>query len=383
MLVGATATLEQLLAIEPGRYWIASCYIRLLPQDRTRERYLIQLKGHRQGLTEALGALVTDRAERYRVEHDLDEVAAYVSEPANLPHAGGLAVFASTPLDLFAAVPVPRVYRPRLVVDRSPAVRELVAAQTDFGHVVAVVLDRSRARLFAVDASGAYEVVGLPAVSARGARIHGDGRGAPGHGEHGYHRRREEEIARHFRSVIEHLVTLDRNEPGQGFVLAGPPHRVSAFRDALPHELAAQVLGRAALSPRLATPADVFAAVLDVRAAHEASVAHDAVREMLVGIGEGWAVRGVRPTLAALTDGRLRTLLVGTTAGAPGFRCAQSGRLVLDAASCRGPAPPAPVTDVIDEAVEEALRQKVALTLVQAPGDGEAVQGVAGILRYR
>ena len=178
-------------------------------------------------------------------------------------------------------------------------------------------------------------------------------------------------------------MALDRNEAAQGFVLAGPPHRVSAFRDALPPGLARRVLGRAALSPRQATPASVFAAVLDVRAAHEASVAHDAVAELLVGIGEGWAVRGVPHALAALADGRLRRLLVGATAGAPGFRCAESGRLVLDPTGCRGPMPPAPVADVIDEAVEEALRQKLALTLVQAPGDSEAVQGLAGILRYR
>jgi peptide subunit release factor 1 (eRF1) len=383
MLVGASATLEQLLAIEPGRQWIASCYIRLLPQDRARERYLIQLKSHRKSLAGSLETLLADRGERYGVERDLDELVAYVAEPANLPHAGGLALFASEPLGLFAAVPVPRVYRPRLVVDRSPAVRELVAAQADFGRAIAVVLDRSRARLFAVDASGAYEIVGLPAVGGRGARFHGDGRDAPGSGEHGYHRRREEEIARHFKSVIEHLVALDRNEAVQGFVLAGPPHRVSAFRDALPRDLAARVLGRTALSPRQATPASVFAAVLDVRAEHEASVAHDAVAEMLAGIGEGWAVRGVEHTLAALADGRLRALLVGATASAPGFRCAESGRLVLDPSGCSGPMAPVPVADLMDEAVEEALRQKLAVTLVQAPGDSEAVQGLAGILRYR
>jgi peptide subunit release factor 1 (eRF1) len=383
MLVGAMATLEQLLAMEPGRHWIASCYLRLLPQDRARDRYLIQLKSHRKSLARQLDEMLVDKDERYGVEHDLDELVAYVSEPTNLPRAGGLAVFASAPLDLFAAVPMPRVYRPRLVVDHSPAVRELVAAQADFGRVVAVVLDRSRARLFAVDASGAYEIVGFPAVGGRGARFHADRRGAPGSGEHGYHRRREEEIARHFKSVIEHLVARDRSEPIQGFVLAGPPHRVRAFRQALPNDLASRVLGRAALSPRMATPASVFAAVLDVRAEHEASVAHDAVAEMLVGIGEGWAVRGVGPTLTALVEGRLRALLVGAIASASGFRCVESGRLVVEATMCRGPMPPVPVVDVIDEAVEEALRQELTLTLVQAPADSEAVQGLAGVLRYR
>ena len=142
-------------------------------------------------------------------------------------------------------------------------------------------------------------------------------------------------------------------------------------------------LGCPAWTAKGAPPAGVFGAVLAVRAEHEASVARDAVAEMLVGIGEGWAVRGAERTLAALGDGRLRALLVGAGASGPGFRCAESGRLVLDPAGCRGPVAPTPVADVIDDAVEEALRQRLTLTLVQAPGDSEAVQGLAGILRYR
>jgi peptide chain release factor subunit 1 len=299
-----------------------------------------------------------------------------------LPHAGGLAMFASSPAGLFETVALPRVYRPRLVVDRDPAVRELIASRADFGHVLAVVLDRSHARVFSADAFAAHEIEGIPSGASRGGKFHGDRQNAPGSGEHGYHRRREAEIARHFNAVIEQLVTLDRTRRAQGFVLAGPPRRVTAFRDALPRDLAGRVLGRASLGPKSATAATVHAAVLDARAEHEASVAHDTVAEMLAGVGEGWAVRGIEPTLTALAAGRLRSLLVSATAVASGFRCAESGRLVLDPTACRGPGAPIPVTDVIDEAVEEALRLEVAVTLVQAPGDTEAVQALAGILRY-
>ena len=87
MLVGATATLEQLLAIEPGRHWVASCYIRLLPQDRSRERYLIQLKSHRTNLARALAAPLADREPRSETARDLDAPRACGSAPPNLQRA--------------------------------------------------------------------------------------------------------------------------------------------------------------------------------------------------------------------------------------------------------------------------------------------------------
>src|ERR1051325_8371699 len=40
----ARATIDRLAAIEPGRHWVVTCYLKLEPRDRARGKYLIKMK---------------------------------------------------------------------------------------------------------------------------------------------------------------------------------------------------------------------------------------------------------------------------------------------------------------------------------------------------
>jgi peptide subunit release factor 1 (eRF1) len=79
----------------------------------------------------------------------------------------------------------------------------------------------------------------------------------------------------------------------------------------------------------------------------------------------------------------VRSLLVHADAAVPGFRCAQSGRLALTERECRGEGEPIPVLDVVDDAIEEALRQGVDVNVVYDPDACRRIQGLAGLLRFR
>ena len=114
------------------------------------------------------------------------------------------------------------------------------------------------------------------------------------------------------------------------------------------------------------------------RAAERA--AFDEVREKL---GNRWALNGVAAVLRALSRGQVRTLLVDADASRPGFRCAETGRLALVERDCRGEGEPIPVLDVIDDAIEEALRQRVYVNVVYEPAAREAIDGLAALLRFR
>ena len=75
---------------------------------------------------------------------------------------------------LFEAVALPFVHRSRLAVDRSPLVRELVAAQEEFGRLYAVVTDRSSGAHLRGDGrrgegSGGAHRVGAPVAAATAA----------------------------------------------------------------------------------------------------------------------------------------------------------------------------------------------------------------------
>ena len=40
----ARAAVERLAAIEPGKHWVVTCYLKLEPRDRSRGKYLIKMK---------------------------------------------------------------------------------------------------------------------------------------------------------------------------------------------------------------------------------------------------------------------------------------------------------------------------------------------------
>ncbi|HEX5818044.1 MAG TPA: hypothetical protein VFY20_04155, partial [Gemmatimonadales bacterium] len=84
-----------------------------------------------------------------------------------------------------------------------------------------------------------------------------------------------------------------------------------------------------------------------------------------------------------LSRGQVRTLLVSADASMPGWRCLGSGRLTLAAADCRGEGEPVPVVDVIDDAIEEALRQRVEVNVIYGREQVERITGLAGLLRFR
>jgi peptide subunit release factor 1 (eRF1) len=127
----------------------------------------------------------------------------------------------------------------------------------------------------------------------------------------------------------------------------------------------------------------VHAAVLEAREAFERKLERHLVAEMLLGRGSGWAVNGIGATLAALAKGQVRTLLVRADASVPGFRCGSAGLLTLHPKDCGGLGDPVPVPDVIDDAIEDALRQRVDLDVVFEPDAAEAIDGLAALLRFR
>ena len=70
-------------------------------------------------------------------------------------------------------------------------------------------------------------------------------------------------------------------------------------------------------------------------------------------------------------------------ASEPGFRCGDAGRLARTERECRDEGEPVAVLDVVDDAIEEALRQGVDVNVVYEPDARTAVHGLAGLLRFR
>jgi peptide subunit release factor 1 (eRF1) len=375
--------LQRLAAVDVGRHRVVTCYQKLEPRDRSRGKYLIKLKNRVREVVQALPRLGLDRVAQEEVERDLERIQDFFRNPGNLPSTQGIALFACEPIGLFEAVPLPFVYRSRMAVDTTPLVRELASVEDEFGRLLTVVLDRTAARFFEVAAYGAVELPGLRADSTRGKRFRGDADGPSGWGEHTYNNRIRTEKQRHYEAIARELFAIDRRRPAHGIVLAGTGADAAAVEPFLHNYLVERVIGTARLNPKEATPARVHEATLVVREAWERDAERALVREMQEALGSGWSVNGMTPTLRALSRGQVRALLVHADAGEPGFRCAESGRLALNERDCRAEGEPIPVLDVVDDAIEEALRQGVDVNVVYEPQARDAIEGLAGLLRFR
>jgi len=381
---------ERLAHLDAGDHLVVSCYLKLEPRDRARGKYAIKLKNRLREWVGELERRELPRPVREAAARDLDRVRAVVEDPATLPPARGVAIFACEALGLFEVIALPQVFRARVAVDRTPWVRELAALDDEFGRVLCVVYDRTSARFFDVTAFGIEELPALAAPeSTRAARFHGTaavarpGPSVAAMGEYRFNHRIRTEKQRHYALVAQRLFELTQADRVRGVVLAGTGAEAGAVKPHLHPYVAKLVLGTVRLNPKNATPQQVWEAVVEARQHAERAWEAEHVAALKDGLGTGWARNGVEATLRALARGQVRTLLVDAQYAQPGYRCRESGRLTVSPEGCRGEGAPEPVFDVVDEAIEEALRQHAQVDVVEDPAARSQVDGLAALLRFR
>jgi len=375
--------LTRLTRLRTDDHRIVTCYLKVEPRDRARGKYLIKLKNRVRLVEQGLEGLGLSRAIREEVSADLARVQDQLKDPKRLPATQGLAIFACGPLKLFELVGLPSVHRSRLAVDRSALVRELASVEDEVGMLLTVVLDRTAARIFEVTAFGTVELEDIRADSTRGGRFHSDRADAPGKGEHTWNNRIREEKQRHYATVAHRLFELHRKQPVHGVVLAGPGKEAGAVAAFLHPYLAERLIGVVSLNPKDAKPAVVHEATLAARAEFEREAERSSAHGLEDALGAGWAVDGIEATLRALGRGQVRTLLVDSDAQGPGYRATATGRLALIERELKADGDVVPVLDVVDEAMEEALRQRVEVEVLHDGTARGAIHGLAGLLRFR
>lgn len=372
---------RDLLRMKPGNHPVVTCYLKIEPRDRARRKYLTKARNRVKELLYALPSMRWEKQQQDAIKWDCNRILDWLSDTDNLPASHGVAIFASKGQKLFEVRPLPRVHRSRLVVDRTPLVRELAASEEEFGRLFTVVLDRASALIWEVTAWEAKVARKVTTEVTRGGRFHSPSR-YDLTGEHAYHNRIQNEKKRHLEAVARALFELDRRTPGHQIVVAGAGNDAAALEPFLHTYVADRLIGLARLSPKDATPHTVHELTMDVRDAHIRASENRHLAELKEGLGSGWAVNGVKETLKALGQGQIRTLLVDADASVPGFRSLATGRLAVGAVDLRNDGEVVPTLDVIDDAIEEALRQRVALDVIHEDA-ADQVDGLAGLLRFK
>jgi len=359
------AAVQRLAAIEPGPSWVVTCYLKLEPRDRSRGKYLIKMKNRVKGAAAGLGKQDVTHADREAISADLHRVLDYLEQPYHLPNTRAIAIFAAQRLNLFEVLPLPHVHRSRLAIEHEPLVRELVALDEEFGTILVVVYDRTAARFFEVTAYDCVELTSIAGIDAsRAGKFHGASQrqvmaraGTPSGsaGEHNYHMRIRTEKQRFYAQIADRIFQLHRQRPLAGLLVGGMGVDAGAVIPHLHSYLHDLVMGVVKLNPKKVTPAEIHEAALALREERERAWerAHaDAVKE---GAPEGWAVNGIDATLRALSRGQVRTLLAD----------GQDDDLR------------------IDDAVEDALRQRAQVDVLYDDKARRAIDVLAALLRFR
>lgn len=372
--------LRELLALDSAS-WVVSCYQKLEPADRQGEKFRIKLKNRLRRAAERVEALGYDRAGREAVGVALGRIERFFQFPSNLDGSRGVALFAAP--GLFRVVRLPFVLRSRVVVDRSALVGELVALSETGTRILAVVADRTSARLFDVGLDGVAEMEGLVAPDAtRAGRFHASRKEVPGLGEYRFHTRIREEKQRHLARVAEAAARAFRVRAFDGIVVGGIGVDANALLPHLDAALRDRVIGVLKLAPKKVTAAEIREQAVSLLAEVADAQAAEAVAEVEALAASGWATSGIESTLRALHQGAVRTLVVDHDATVPGFRMSASGRLTTSAVASRGEGEPLAVADVLDDAMEEALRQRARVLVVRGTM-ARRIDRLAGLLRFR
>jgi len=378
---GVPAILAELLSLGESRGWVVSCYQKLEPADRAGEKYRIKVKNRLRRAAERLDILGFSRADREAVAGELDRIETFFRNSSNLSGGRGIAVFAAQ--GFFRSVVLPYVLKSRVMVDRTPVVGELVALTEGGSRLLAAVADRRSARFFDVGLESVVELDGVAALdSTRPRRFHPERGASPGVGEYRFHNRIREERHRHLAYVAEAAAEHLRSKHFDGLVIGGVGVDASALLPHLGPALSARVLGVLHLAPRTASPAEIRDRAMELLADAALRASAEAVAELVSQRGTGWAVESTEPTLRALARGQVRTLVVDGDAVVPGFRCSGSGRLTEVPSSGRGEGETVPIADLLDDAIEDALRQRARVAVVRGE-DARRFDRLAGILRFR
>jgi peptide subunit release factor 1 (eRF1) len=187
---------------------------------------------------------------------------------------------------------------------------------------------------------------------------------------------------RHYAAVAAEIGRLVRARPYRGIALIGPETHTAGLQAFLPQRLQAICLGTGKLNPKSVTPAEIARMTWRLQRTAEQRDEVELLRRVSDGVGTGWAVNGLRETLKALSQGQVRELVVPDGANGTGFRCA-SGALALSSVECGDGKPAQAIAHLIDEAIEDALRQGAEVVVIDDPEASGRVEGLAATLRFR
>jgi peptide chain release factor subunit 1 len=308
---------------------------------------------------------------------DLHRIVEHIEAGFDRSNVKGIAVFSGVADDIWEFVELPTRITNQLVVNSAPHIRQLEAVIENNERYAVLLADRQRGRMLVfelgqlVDRSEAFDA--LPR--------HEDDKGD---WDKDHVRDHVAEAAhQHLKHVASVAFDVFQSTGFEHLILAGADDIVAELERCLHSYLKERVVARLPLAANASDAAIREAAAEaeeEVERAKKAELV-DRLREA-VGRNNG-GVAELAPVLQALSEKRVDTLIVSNGFEREGWRCGSCDYLAATGPSC--PVCESTmdhVSDIVEEAVEEALGQSANVEVLDDNPDIDVLGRIGALLRF-
>jgi peptide chain release factor subunit 1 len=255
----------------------------------------------------------------------------------------------------------------------------LAAAMDELESCGIVLLDRTKLRLFVLSLGHIEEVAMEKRDGKRVRHIKTSGFNNADSSSH-IQRKADNQIRANVREWVRELEQFVKARRLHRLILAGTAEIIAELRKMLPARLGSFVIGQLNL-PIKATARQIASAAKTVEATYERGTELEKVQRIITSAAtNGKAVKGLAAALKAVNSKRVWELIYSAGYQAPGYECWNCSALFPKRAtrcSLCG-ARLVAVDDVVERAVEHALRNQAKIEVVNAEG-ATALKSAGGI----
>jgi hypothetical protein len=316
------------------------------------------------------------------LKKDVEEIETFFNHSYNWS-GRGVAVFSCTPAGFFQAIPLSLPVEDRVVVSALPYVKPLLSLRDNFGGYGVVLVDKQNARLFYFQQRELIEQQSISGETVKhvktGGRILGQ-RDATVESS----RTQDEIVDRNMRQLAELSTSYFEEKHIRRILIGGSDENIALFKRELSKAWLSLVMGTFTASID-ANVTDVLEKSLEVNRRvemeHEKVLAENVVTSAAKGEA---AVTGLEPTMEAVSNGRVQTLLFMDGLAAPGYWHRDCGLLTSLAIkkhhACPDPAIRA--DDLVDLAAISVLKSGGDVEVLHAGTLLDEHEKIGALLRY-
>lgn len=372
--------LNELARFNPRGLLVASLYLNVDGRRFTKRGYLAVFRDEAREARIRLDQRDLSDDARRSLDQDLDRLEAFLDHEYQRDGARGLVVYACHGVGFWRAYSFPLSVKTNLVIDHTPYVRPLHALLEDYPRFCVALVDREKARLFELFLGEIEEIATIQSEVPDQVRAGG----FEGYEEKRIARHIEDHLLRHLKAVAGSLEDLNRRRRFHRLILAGNREVVGALEDLLPSSLKGKIVERMGMDLHL-SESEIRKQTLSVAERVEREGEERLVEQLLNQLGPtGQGVVGLDDVLGLLRRGQVHLLLLEEGLVVPGVFCPNCRFLGMNQSRCpycRSETEESP--DIIEEAVDEAIRQGARVRQVGTETSLEGRGGVGAFLRYK